>query len=205
MRISLPIFGFEFGDAPNDTPSSDDPKLSLEDRMKKLQQEDNEVFSRVFGKGLTKGKNEVTDEHLRKAQDERYDKTHAALRTERIHRVIREKAKALNFLNPEDAVMFLADSLTLNDELEVVKKDDNSVTTIDECLKQLITMSPHLIKSQQVPGEGSKRPAPPSGSSQSEKPKFKRSQLQDERFYREHEKEIMQAARDGRIIDDIGT
>lgn len=201
--FSLPKCSMVWADDPNDGKPSDKPKLSKEDRLKKLQQEDNEVYSLVFGKGLTKGKNEVTDEHLRKASDDRYDKTIAALRHERIHRVIREKAKALNFMNPEDAVMFLAGSLTLNDEFEVIKKDDNTATTIDESLKQLMDMSPHLVKSRQKSGEGSSRPAPYTADSHKEKPTFKRSQLQDERFYAEHKDEIMLAAKENRIIDDI--
>jgi hypothetical protein len=199
--LALPVWAFEFADTPKDG-TGDNPKLSKEERLKKLQEEDNELYSTIFGKGVTKGKNEVTEEHLRKAQDERFDKTFTALRTERIHRVIREKAKAMNFMNPEDAVLFLSNSLTLNDELEIVKKDDNSTTTIDESLKQLTQMSPHLIGSNQKPGEGSSRPAPNTGNSHQEKPKFKRSQIRDGSFYRQHEAEILQAAKEGRIIED---
>ena len=203
MLIRLPLFGMVWADDLKDGKQSDNPKLTKEERLKKLQEEDNELYSIIFGKGLTKGKNEVTEEHLRKVTDERYSKTFNALRTERIHRIIRDKAKALNFMNPEDAVMFLADSLTLNDEFEVVKKDDNSITTVDDSLKQLVQMSPHLVRSMQKPGESSTRPVQNTGNSHQEKPVFKRSQLQDERFYREHEAEIMQAAKDKRIIDDV--
>ena len=204
MYIRLPLFGMVFAEDLKDGKQSDEPKLSKEGRLKKLQQEDNELYSTIFGKGVTKGKNEVTDEHLRKAQDERYTKTFNALRNERIHRVIREKAKALNFMNPEDAVMFLADSLTLNEGLEVVKKDDNSTTTIDESLKQLITMSPNLVKSMQKQGQGSSRPVLSTCNSHQKKPTFKRSQLRDSNFYKQHEAEILKAAKEGRIIDDIG-
>ena len=199
--LALPVWAFEFADTPKDG-SGDNPRLTKEERLKKLQEKDNELYSTIFGKGVTKGKNEVTDEHLRKAQDERYEKTHAALRNERVNRVIREKAKAMGFINPLDAEMFLSNSLTLNEDLEVVKKDSNEVTTIDDSLKQLASMSPHLVGSNQKPGEGSKRPAPNNGNSHQEKPKFKRSQIRDGSFYRQHEAEIMQAAKEGRIIED---
>jgi hypothetical protein len=117
MRISLPVFGFLFGEETKPARQSDNSELSMEQRIKALKTTDPEAYAAIFGKGLTKGKKEVTDAHLATAQDERFANTFNALRNERITRVIREKAKAMRFMNPEDAVMFLSNSLTLNDDL----------------------------------------------------------------------------------------
>jgi hypothetical protein len=64
-------------------------------------------------------------------------------------------------------------------------------------------MSPHLIRSNQKPGEGSPKSPLFVPDFTVLKPSFKRSQLQDERFYRENEKQILEAVREGRIIDDM--
>ena len=195
----LPNFGFEFADTPESDNS--DKKLSINERLAKLQKEDNELFSAIFGKGIVKGKKEVTDDYLNRAQDERFEKVHGMLRNERITRVLKDKAKDIGFFNPEDVIDFLGHSLTLDEDGEVVDKNTNEKTNIDDALDKLAKRSPHLVASKQKPGQGSKPSAPNRGSS--EKPKFKRSQLRDSAFYKEHESEIMEAVREHRIIDDL--
>jgi len=38
---------------------------------------------------------------------------------------------------------------------------------------------------------------------QTEKPTFRRSDLKDHAFYQAHEREIIEAVRDGRVVDDV--
>ena len=104
----------------------------------------------------------------------------------------------------EEAVDFLAGKLTINEDLEVCTVADSEVTNIDHALNELAKRSPHLVKaSPQRPGQGSTKPPEVTIRGNTQKPTFKRSQLRDSAFYLANEKAILEAARDGRIVDDL--
>jgi len=200
MRIPT---GFRFHEASDPKPEPQkEEKVTLDQRLKALQESDNELYSAVFGKGVTKGKKEVTEDHLRTAADERYVKTFKALTKELITRALAEKATERGFVVPEDAVEILQHSLALNDELEIVDPQTGEKTDVDVVIDSLAKRKPHLVKSNQKPGSSSKPPVANLGNGSSEKPTFKRSQLRDHAFFKANEAAIMDAARNNRIIDD---
>jgi len=200
MRIPT---GFRFHEASDPKPEPQkEEKFTLDQRLKALQEADNELYSAVFGKGVTKGKKEVTEDHLRTAADERYVKTFKALTKELITRALAEKATERGFVVPEDAVEILQHSLALNDELEIVDPQTGEKTDVDVVIDSLAKRKPHLVKSNQKPGTGSKPPVKDYGKGSSEKPMFKRSQLRDHTFFKANEAAILEAARNNRIIDD---
>ncbi|MBP7053978.1 MAG: hypothetical protein KBE65_23450 [Phycisphaerae bacterium] len=201
MRIPI---GFRFHEASDPQPAPQkEEKVTLDQRLKTLQEADNELYSAVFGKGVTKGKKEVTEDHLQEAVDERYQKAHKALAEERIHRVLLEKAREQGFLYPEDVADLLRTALTLNDNLDIVYASTGERVSVDDAVKDIAKVKPHWVKSRQRPGSGSTKPVNPDTSGNPDKPKFKRSQLKDHSFYTAHEKEIMDAIRDHRIINDV--
>lgn len=197
--------GFRFHDAsdPNQSVSKKEEVSPLDQRLKALQEKDNELFSAAFGKGVVKGKKEVTDAHLQEVVDKRYEKAHQALAEERIHRVLLEKAKEQGFQHPEDVADLLQTALTLNDDLDIVYAGSGEKISVDDAVANIARVKPYWVKSKQLPGTGSVAPPKDCGKSNSEKPKFKRSQLRDSAFYLANEAAILEAARDHRIIDDV--
>jgi hypothetical protein len=195
--------GFTFHEASDPQPEPQkEEKVTLEQRLQELQSKDNELYSAVYGKGVTKGKKEVTEAHLQEATDERYKKTHQALAEERIHRVLVEKARERGFQHPEDAADLLRTALTLNENLDTVYADSGEKVSVDDAIDKLAKTKPHWVQSKQTAGTGSSRPVPNHGNGKTEKPVFKRSQLRDSAFYLAHEQEILEAARDHRILDE---
>lgn len=177
-------------------------KATLEQRLAELQAKDNELYSAVFGRGLTKGKKETTEAHLQEAQDERYQKTKTALAEERIHRVLLEKARQSGFQHPEDVADLLRTALTLDDNLDIVYAGNGEKISVDDAVANVAKTKPHWVQSKQKPGTGSVPPVADLGKGNHEKPMFKRSQLRDPAFYRANEKAIMDAIRANRIVDD---
>jgi hypothetical protein len=179
-------------------------ELTVDQRASALKESDHELYSAIFGRGSTKGAKEVTDAKVAAMNDEQKKSYFEALRTEKVTRALRKKAEAVGFIDPDDAVDLLGGQLTLNDQLEVVSASDGEIANIDDAVKTLANKRPHLVRaSDQRPGQGSAPPAPRTNTSQGDKPTFKRSQLRDAAFYAANEKEILEAARDNRIIDDI--
>ncbi len=201
--LCLPkAFGFkEEAEPQSGTPKEE--KATLEQRLAELQAKDNELYSAAFGKGVVKGKKEVTDAHLQEAQDERYQKAHKALAEERIHRVLLEKARECGFQHPEDVADLLRTALTLDDNLDIVYAGSGEKISVDDAVANVAKTKPHWVASRQKPGMGTTPPVVYHGQGNSEKPTFKRSQLRDSDFFRAHEAEIMDAVRNNRIIDDL--
>jgi hypothetical protein len=137
---------------------------------------------------------------------EQADKLRRVLTDVKITQEVLTAAKAKGFIDPTDAVVQVAGQLTLNDDIEIVDKDSGNAANLAEMLSKLVADKPHLISaSPQKPGKGSKPPVKPEDApGSSDKPTFTRSQLRDTNFYKEHEAEIMEAARENRIVDDIG-
>jgi len=188
-------------ETPTSSKPDDKPKLSLEERLKTLQEVDKELYSAIFGRGVVKGKDQVTEAHLKETREERFEKTFGALKSERVTRVLREKAKAMGFINPENVVDLLAHKLTLNEEFDVVDSGGNT-TSIDEAITKYAKENSHLVRSNQRTGLGTKKPIF-TDACQNEKRRYRRSELKDAKFYAQHEADIMLAVREGRIIDDL--
>lgn len=200
MRIPV---GFRFHEASDPKPEPQkEEKTTLEQRLQELQSKDNELYSAVFGKGVTKGKKEVTEAHLQDAVDERYQKTHKALAEERIARVLLEKARESGFQHPEDVADLLRTALTLDDNLDTVYAGSGEKVSVDDAVANVAKTKPHWVQSKQKPGNGSKPPVVDHGKGSSEKPTFKRSQLRDSAFYLANEAAILEAVRDNRITND---
>lgn len=131
-------------------------------------------------------------------------KLKAALEDARITKELLSAAKARGLIDPSDAVAQLAGTLALNDDLEITDKAGQTAD-ISSLIENLVQSKPHLVGSSQRPGEGTPPQAPPGGPpANPEKRTYKRSELRDPAFYREHEADIMLASKENRIIDDIG-
>lgn len=198
-KYQLPVWGHVFAEDTNNS----DTKLSIDERASKLKETDPELYSAVFGRGSTKGSKEVTAAKVAAAIDDNTANIRAALRTERVDRSLRKKAKAAGFIEPDDVVDLLSKNFDLNADLEVVDKDGEKVN-IEDAVKELASKRPHLVTaSPQKPGQNSVRPATVTTTNHGDKPTFKRSQLRDAAFYAANEAAILEAARAGRIIDDV--
>lgn len=144
MRIPT---GFMFHDVsdPNQNVLKKDETLPLDQRLRALQEKDNELFSAAFGKGVVKGKKEVTDFHLQEVVDERYEKVHQALAEERIHRVLLEKARDSGFQFPEDVADLLKTALTLDDNLDICYTGTGEKISVDDAVANVARIKPHWV------------------------------------------------------------
>lgn len=97
-----------------------------------------------------------------------------------------------------DAVASLVDlgAIKLTEDGSV---DGDSVKKVIEDLK---TAKAYLFGKQQKPNMGADGGNPANGGGD-DIPTFKRSQLKNSAFYKEHEKDILRAAAAGKIVDDI--
>lgn len=109
------------------------------------------------------------------------------------NRIIVE-ANKLGVVDPDAAIQLL--------DRSNIKVTDNGVTGVEEAVKALVEAKPYLKQGQpSVPNIGSG--SNPADANAGQPKKFKHSQIQDPKFYREHEKEIMEALRLGLIENDL--
>jgi hypothetical protein len=88
------------------------------------------------------------------------------------------------------------------DNSKVSVADDGTVTGADVALKELITARPYLIDKANTTRIGSPtNPAAPDANPGVKR--FKHSEIKDPKFFRENEKEIMQAMKLGLIDNDL--
>ena len=199
-KLSIPVWGHAFAEDANDS----EKKPSIDDQASALKKDNPEVYAAIFGRGSTKGAKEVTDAKVSATNDEQKQSYFDALRTEKVSRSLRKKAEAAGFIDPDDVVDLLGGGLTLNTDLEVISASNQEKANIDDAIRALAQKRPHLIKaSSQKAGQNSVRPASETSSSKGEVKSFKRSQLRDSAFYLANEKDILAAARAGKIVDDI--
>ena len=111
----------------------------------------------------------------------------------KVDSVIRSAAVKANVVDPE-AVLKLIDRSSIKTE------EDGSLTGVDEAVKSLVEEKTYLVGdgSQSDVGTGTS----PAGGGNA-KPKFKHSQIQDATFFKENEKEIMEAVGKGEIEQDL--
>jgi hypothetical protein len=102
------------------------------------------------------------------------------------------ECQKLGVIDP-DAVMSLLDR-------SKVKVTNDAITGVEEAVKDLITAKPYLTTKVVVPNIGGN--TNPSNAA-TQPPRFKHSQIQDPKFFRENEKDIMNALRLGLVEDDL--
>lgn len=102
-------------------------------------------------------------------------------------------------VNPDDLVALINVS-------EVKLSEDGSIdqASVNEIVKKAKEAKPYLFGAKPNPqnanvGNGGN----PGGSQPGDKPRYKRSQVANSEFYKAHEKEILEAMREGRIDDDV--
>jgi hypothetical protein len=200
MRI--PIFNYHFREEVKTSPENP-PKPDIKERIAKLRTDDNELFSHVFGAGVSKGQKEINQAAVNALNDDEKKLLRDKLTDMKIHQVIRQQAKDLNFIDPEDAVERLQNSLTLNDKLEVVTVvADEEVPAegfISAYLDKLAKRAPHLVKSTQIAGQGSGHQVPRPPGQGSTKRIYTRKELSDGAFYEANRIDIGFAINEGRI------
>lgn len=109
-------------------------------------------------------------------------------------RAIDTEARKMGAVDTEVVVKLLdLNKITVSEDGTV---DSNVITQALEGLKK---SKPYLFNATTTP-MGSNGGAPDGGATQAKK--FKRSQLKDAKFYRDNEKDIMEAMRTGNIIND---
>jgi len=111
----------------------------------------------------------------------------AKRKADEVNRLV-EKASVKTGLDPE-----LASSLLKTDDLDI--DEDSTPKEIEKRLRALVAKWPHISKTPDFSATNGGTGSKPSVT-------FTRSQLRDPAFYRKHEKEILQAQREGRITDD---
>lgn len=135
----------------------------------------------------TLSETEQLKKQLETLQKER-DDVLASRRRDMLGRLIEKSAGKVG-IDPE-----LAAGLVKSDDLDI---DDEDVTTkIEKRMRALLAKWPHLGKTPDVSATN--------GGTGSTKPPvtFTRTQLRDPAFYRKHEKEILLAQKEGRILDE---
>ena len=105
-------------------------------------------------------------------------------------------AAKLGANDPQDIINFVSLS-----DIEVAEDGNIDAGKVEEIVKRTKESKPYLFGSKAKPTVGAGG-NPSKDGNEREKPTFKRSQLRDHSFYKEHEKEIQDALREGRIIED---
>jgi hypothetical protein len=123
------------------------------------------------------------------------DKAKTELQNERINnRIVAEAAKL--------GVTDLDAATKLIERGQIKVNDDGTITGVVEAVQSMVESKPYL-KTSGVPQPtvgGGTNPAP---GSDNNTPRFKHSQLQDSKFYRENEAAISEALRLGLVEDDL--
>jgi hypothetical protein len=199
--MQIPYFNYHFREEVKTSPENP-PKSDIKERIKKLQTDDNELYSHIFGSGVSKGQREINQTAVNALNDEEKKLLRNRVSDLQIKQVIRQRATQLDFIDPEDAVERLKNTLTLNDKLEVVTtiagEDIPAEGYIESYLQNLVKKSPHLVRSTQLQGQGTGKQVPkPQG--QTDKRIYKRSELSNGAFYKANKADIELAVKEGRI------
>lgn len=138
---------------------------------------------------------EENNEHKTLAEQRKaeLEKANSTIQTMKIDQALTTK------LVPE-GVVDLEAALKLADRSKLEVKDDGTVTGVEEAIESLKTDKAYLFGKAGGPTVGG--PTNP-GQQPSGPAKFKRSQLTDPAFYKEHREEILAAQKAGLIEDDV--
>lgn len=174
----------------------ENPELWNQPRIKALR-DDSAAYKKLQEETATANEQKLKDEkkfeELANTKESENSTLREQIKTSRIDQALTNK------LVP-DGVVDLEAALKLVDRSKVSIDDNGNVTGVDEALAALKTDKTYLFDKQGQPRVGSPTNGntPPSGPA-----KFKRSQLQDQAFYNENRKEIIEAAKAGLIEDDV--
>lgn len=158
-----------------------------------------------------------SSQDLKKLQDEQKTAEEKRLEEQNEHKTLAEQRKgeletanatiqtmridqALTTKLVPEGVVDIEAALKLADRSKIEVGDDGSVKGIDDVINSLKTDKAYLFGKGGGPTLGG--PTNP-GNQPSGPAKFKRSQLQDNAFYQEHRKEILEAQKAGLIEDDL--
>lgn len=100
-------------------------------------------------------------------------------------------------------VVDLEGALKLIDRAKVTVGDDGTITGLDEAVEALKTGKAYLFNAGGTTTTVGTPSNPANGGQPTGPAKFKRSQLQDSKFYQEHREEILKAQAAGQIEDDV--
>lgn len=164
---------------------------ALEDAEAKLQ----EIEDAKKAEEEEKAKKNGEFEKLLEDQKAENEKLRNQLNENRKSQAIAKVASELGSRDPELVKQIIAGQIEVSEDGTV---DEAKVKELVEGVK---TDKPFLFGEPEKKNIGSEGGAPQGGSE--DKPTFKRSQLQDRKFYNEHRDEILEAQGDGRIEDDI--
>lgn len=193
----------ESGSEPK-TPDNSKEKMIPKHRFDEVNAKLKEVTSKL--EVIEKEKSEAEDEQLKKQKkfeelSEKYkeqaQKAENQLKEEKINNSILAEAQKAGIKDLDAA-------LKLIDRSDIKVDDDNEISGVSEAVNNLVETKAYLKDADAEPnlGGGSN---PPDSSSQPTITKFRLSQLQDHKFYTEHEEEIKKAMTiPGAIVDDVG-
>lgn len=112
-----------------------------------------------------------------------------------------------NKLVPE-GVVDLEAAIQLIDRSKIKIEDNGQVTGVDDAIKSLKEGKAYLFNNSgndQSLGSSSNGGNQQGGNQQQQQTKFKRSQLQDPKFYKDNRDAILEAMRNGQIEDDLSS
>ncbi len=113
--------------------------------------------------------------------------------------------QALTTALTKENVVDLDGALKLVDRGKLKFNDDGTIEGVDEALSSLKTDKSYLFQPGSQPKVGAASNNNAGGDGSGGPAKFKRSQLRDPAFYKEHEKDILAANDAGLIEDDISS
>lgn len=123
------------------------------------------------------------------------EKLRDQLKQTTLNSAIQAKAAKLGIVDVEAAAVLL-------DKSKINIKDDGTIEGVDEALTALVESKPYLkgAAPQEPVGSGSN---PNPSQTEAGSKRFKLSQIQDNKFFMENEKDIMQAFKLGLVEDDV--
>lgn len=175
----------------------DDPRVwnhprfkSLNEQAKKAKEYEEKEAQRVIEEQKKKGEWEA----VAKANEEKAQKALQQFQTAQADNRIQSEAAKLGVVDL-DAVTKLIDRTNIK------VNEDGTVTGVEDAVKGLIEAKPYLKGSQTQPTVGNG--TAPGAENTTGLKRFKMSQLQDARFYRENEKDISASMAAGLVEDDM--
>lgn len=179
--------------APSDSPELTAARKAAEAQRKRADALEKEKRDREEQELKDKGEHEK----LAQQADERAKKAEEGLQTARQDNALIAAASAAGIKDSDAA-------LKLVDRENVTVNDDGTVTGAEAAMKALVEAKPYLTNSnagKTAVGAGT-NPAGGEATQEGEAKTFTEKQISDVKFFRENEKEITKAVREGRIVKD---
>lgn len=172
----------------------DDPRAFQHPRFKQLNDEAKKAKDYEAQKAKeaeTKLLEEKKFEEVIKNKDTELTTLKEQIKNGAIDRTLLGEAVKAKAVNPDQIARLI-------DRSKIAIADDGTVSGVTEAINELIKSSPYLFGSDAKPIGTPANPADPTPTT-----KFKRSQFNDFKFYKEHEKEMDEALRNGLVENDL--